>query len=572
MEKRKQKGITLIALAITIIVLIILALIGLGTIFGDGGILKSSEASMGVQANSAKRDEELANAYVADTQNSGSKKELRLAVSQKVTSNPLTEGKYGKGEQITYEVTIENTGKIDLVDVKVRDTLERPDGTTTVPGNSGEEIKTIPELGVGEQETYNITHTVTEEDLGGTLNNKIVAQGTSAENPGDTVERESNSQVETKENEANLDIRKEILNKPKRGYYKEGEEIQYRIYLTNTGNVKIESFKITDTVTTKGEGAYYEFTKLTYPEGQEYIDVGQTGYIDYTYTVKKEDIGKKITNSATIAATVPPVPKGEKEPEVEVPTEPEEEINPHLTVTKVATTKPANGTAYALGETIKYQITVTNDGNLTITNVVVTDELTGDQWTVESLEPGASKTFETEYEVTQVDILAGSVVNVATATGTSPDPDEPDVPVDPGENEVPTGPKNGHLTVAKDTTSRPANGDTYVVGETIKYEITVINDGNLTITDILVEDELTGNTGEKGWTIESLAPGESQTFEAKYVVTQEDILAGSVVNVAIATGTSPDPNKPDVPVDPGEIEVPTEPKKRTLNNKQSYNK
>ena len=88
---------------------------------------------------------------------------------------------------------------------------------------------------------------------------------------------------------------------------------------------------------------------------------------------------------------------------------------------------------YALGEEITYEITVTNDGNLTITNITVTDELTGDNWPVKSLAPGASATFEAKHTVTEEDAKAGTVLNVATATGKSPDPDEPEVPVEPGK-------------------------------------------------------------------------------------------------------------------------------------------
>ena len=57
--------------------------------------------------------------------------------------------------------------------------------------------------------------------------------------------------------------------------------------------------------------------------------------------------------------------------------------------------------------------------------------------------------------VTEADILAGSVKNVATATGTSPDPENPEVPVTPGEEEDETEDKNGHLTINKVTTSTP---------------------------------------------------------------------------------------------------------------------
>jgi uncharacterized repeat protein (TIGR01451 family) len=42
----------------------------------------------------------------------------------------------------------------------------------------------------------------------------------------------------------------------------------------------------------------------------------------------------------------------------------------------VTTSTPANGAGYILGEEITYKITVTNDGNLTITDITLTDELT----------------------------------------------------------------------------------------------------------------------------------------------------------------------------------------------------
>ena len=53
-----------------------------------------------------------------------------------------------------------------------------------------------------------------------------------------------------------------------------------------------------------------------------------------------------------------------------------EDPNGHLTITNVVTSIPASGTGYALGEEIHYKITVTNNGNLTITNINVEDEVT----------------------------------------------------------------------------------------------------------------------------------------------------------------------------------------------------
>ena len=231
--------------------------------------------------------------------------------------------------------------------------------------------------------------------------------------------------------------------------------------------------------------------------------------------------------------------------------EPTEDKNGHLTVTKETTSKAAaEDGKYALGEKITYKITALNDGNLTITDITVTDELTGDEWTIDSLAPNASKEFTTSYKVTEADILAGEVLNVATAKGTSPDPDKTDVPVEPGKDPEPTEDKNDHMTVTKTTTSKPANTEGYLVGEKIEYQIVVTNDGNMTMKNITVTDELTGDE----WKIDSLAPNESKEFTTSYVVKETDVEAGKVVNVATAKGT--DPEDKEVPGEPGTDEEP----------------
>ena len=238
----------------------------------------------------------------------------------------------------------------------------------------------------------------------------------------------------------------------------------------------------------------------------ESVAPGETITTTATYTVTEADlIAGSFVN--TVTATAGDLTKTATVTiELEIPSS-------HLTVTKVTTsTAAAESGRYALGETITYRITVTNDGKLTITDITVTDELTGDAWAITSLAPGESKDFTASYTVTEADVLAGKVLNVATATGTSPDPNTPDVPVTPGEDEEPTEGAEGHLTVTKVTTSVPANGTAYVLNEEITYKITVTNDGQLTITDITVTDELTGDA----WAIASLAPGESKDFTASY--------------------------------------------------------
>ncbi|MBO4677531.1 MAG: S-layer homology domain-containing protein, partial [Oscillospiraceae bacterium] len=336
-----------------------------------------------------------------------------------------------------------------------------------------------------------------------------------------------------------------------------GETIEYKITVTNDGNLTITNVKVVD-----------ELTGLS--ETIDSLAPGESKEFTTSYVVTEADIlNGSVKNEATAnGENESDDPTDPGDDDVDDPTE---DPDGHITIEKVTTSKPANGESYALGEKITYKITVTNDGNLTVKDVTVTDELTGDSWTIASLAPDESKEFTAEYEVTEADVLAGEVVNVATAKGTSPDPDEPEVPVDPGEDPEPTEDKNGHLTIEKVTTSKPENGEKYVVGEKITYKITVTNDGNLTITDITVEDELTGDC----WTIASLAPDESKEFTAEYVVTEADAKVGEVVNVATAKGTSPDPDEPDVPVTPGEdpepVEEPDDKVERTITYKDSAN-
>ena len=97
----------------------------------------------------------------------------------------------------------------------------------------------------------------------------------------------------------------------------------------------------------------------------------------------------------------------------------------------------------------------------------------------------ATATFT--HTVTEQDVLAGSVVNVATATGKTPDGEDLDENVTPGEDEQPTESTSGHLNVTKKPTREaPKNG--YALGDEISYTITVINDGNQTVSNIKVTD------------------------------------------------------------------------------------
>ena len=58
-------------------------------------------------------------------------------------------------------------------------------------------------------------------------------------------------------------------------------------------------------------------------------------------------------------------------------------------------------------------------------DIKVEDPLTKDTWSIESLQPGESKTWTTSYVVTEADQVKGSVVNDVTASAKTSTGDDP---------------------------------------------------------------------------------------------------------------------------------------------------
>ncbi|MGN8060015.1 DUF7507 domain-containing protein, partial [Pedobacter sp. 22163] len=207
------------------------------------------------------------------------------------------------------------------------------------------------------------------------------------------------------------------------------------------------------------------------------------------------------------------------------------------------------------GDRINYTFVVTNTGNVTLTNVTVTDaNATISGGPIASLAVGASdnSTFTGFHTLTQAEIDNGGVFNVATATGkdpkdkpvttTSVDP-TPLSPTDPNYPVTPPTPAcpgctvtpivhTGAMTLAKDGSYNDFNTNGKVdAGDRIDYTFVVTNTGNVTLTNVTVTD---ANATISGGPIASLAVGASDnsTFTGFHTLTQAEIDNGGVFNVA----------------------------------------
>ncbi|WP_035456925.1 DUF7507 domain-containing protein, partial [Algoriphagus terrigena] len=217
---------------------------------------------------------------------------------------------------------------------------------------------------------------------------------------------------------------------------------------------------------------------------------------------------------------------------------------------------------------VTYEIKVTNTGDVELTGIEVSDDLTGDTWTIASLAPGATWTETAQLEIDQELIDGGCVTNTATAVvylgGDSESGEERTVLVRAVDSVEACFEQNPSIELLKEGIFNDENQDGFGnAGETITYAFTVTNDGNLTLTDITIEDD---KVAVVGGPIATLAPGASDntTFTASYMLTQEDIDNGFVINQALVRGEAPggDPGDPsdditDESSDPTPVEEPS---------------
>ena len=179
-----------------------------------------------------------------------------------------------------------------------------------------------------------------------------------------------------------------------------------------------------------------------------------------------------------------------------------------------------------LGDVLNYKAAAENSGNVPLTNVTVSDELTG---AVEVICPtlgvGERCEWSGSHGVTQADVDAGEVANTVTAGA--------DDVADEQASQSTTVAQVRALTLQKTTVVEGFLG----VGERIPYTYRVSNSGTVTLAGtVTIEDDKIGS----GITCEAvpadgLGPGGTVTCRAIYTIEQADVDGAEVVNTASAT-------------------------------------
>ena len=521
-------------------------------------------------------------------------------IPDKKAEDENIESNYNLGDKIEFTITVKNVSIYDVENVIVTDANAEIKAGNGYTVSADKHTATIAIIAAKSEIRIKALHTVTSEDiLAGKVGN--VANVTWKDGETTVTKTVDDDTTKLTPPDVKLTVTKtsDWEGKATGAKPELGTKITYTITVKNDGNVPYTNVNFTDLLQNSDASVTGEIpTYGTLPVNEE-----KSFTVEYIVTeadLLKESINNKVTAEADeieytyyegeTEKTGKATPKGEDEV-----TDRTDDAKASTISTKTTTSTPANEKGYELGETITYDIVVTNDGNLTVTSIEVVDNLEGAEIkagsgydvvngkaVIAELKPGESVTVKVEYVVTEADVLAGKVVNNATVTGKGPGTDpEPD---EPGTDD-PTDEPKATLEIVKAVEGDPKNGTSYALGEKITYTLTVKvgADNNVTVKDIRVIDTLLTKANvdsgaveiKGGYTLNAtgeielpdMAPGaDDVVITYTYKVQESDLGSGkygSVHNAAKVQGTTPDldpenPNpKPDDPKDGDDNDTPT---------------
>ena len=372
---------------------------------------------------------------------------------------------------------------------------------------------------------------------------------------------------------------------------KVGDTIVWNITVTNSGKAA-GSATLVDSI--EGVKIYSVTDSGDKTEVTGRVSVPANDSLSYVaeYTVTTADKGKTLSNTITLYNDDGSPIGSDTAPGVKVENIDVEKVLTGIYAPNSTTAK--TGTTAEVGDTIKWTITVTNNGDEAVTIGTPTDVLTVDgtpvasslvtistsavdsdgKYTIPGKVEGkdaSSIVFTVEYTVRAED-LNKQISNSATVNGVS----------DTADDTVNVGATPG-LSVTK-----TVNKTSVTVGDKIIYTITVKNTGNVDLTNVNVVEafggdfskifDLTGATKAStfnGFVIGELKAGETKEITFSYKTTKRETLTNSV-EVSARNPANPDggtvtdsAKSPDVTVKSEPI-TPVGPSKPQLNYEDHY--
>ena len=495
----------------------------------------------------------------------------REAVADLVTVKTLAslDDTPAEGDTVTFQIEVTNNGTAQATNVTLTDSL--PTGLTytadTAPaGTSYDEatgLWTIVSIDSGDTVTITISGTVDVGAGGDTIINVTTAAAGDQTDP--STAGDDLVEAIVVENIADLVTVKTLTSGDDTPA--EGDTITFQIEVSNNGAAQAKNVSLTDQLPTgitlignsPSQGSYDagtgEWTIGT-------INGGTSATITLTGTVDVGEGGNTIVNVTTAATGDQDDPSTDGDDLVEAI------VVENLADLVTVKTLTSGDDTPAEGDTVTFQIEVTNNGAAQATNVSLSDSLptgitlTGNTpsqgsynagtglWTIGTINSGTSATITL---TGMVDVGEGgnTITNVTTAA-TTVDQIDPSTVGDDLEEQVEIE-NLADLVTVKTLASGNSNPSQ---GEIVTFEIEVTNNGaaqatNVSLTDLLPAGlTATANNGTTSagsydaatglWTIGTLNNGETVTLTIEGQINRGQ--TGSITNVTTAaTGDQPDP-------------------------------
>ena len=350
------------------------------------------------------------------------------------------------GAAVTFTLTVTNSGPDAATNVEVTDTLPNgyqyvassiSGGSTSDDSNAASLKWTIANLanGATAQLTYQATVMAT-----GSYKNTAEVTASDQPDPDSTVDNDDGDQSEDDEASVTLTptplIDLALTKTASTVAAVIGDTVTYSLALTNNGPSDATGVSVEDdlpaelsydtgTASDSGSlsGGNLVWAGLT-------VSAGTTKTL--TYDVTANSAGNSVINIAQVTAANET--DSDSTPNNDAGNQLEDDeaaatisisatfvATPSLTLSKTGTLNDDDGTSgVSVGDTISYAFTVTNTGNVAVTDVTLADTgATVSGGPIASLAVGASdsSTFTASYTITQTDIDAGTYTNTATVTG-----------------------------------------------------------------------------------------------------------------------------------------------------------
>ena len=252
--------------------------------------------------------------------------------------------------------------------------------------------------------TYTVDYVVTQADSNrGSVTNVVTASAETdnPNNPNPAGQDEITTPVETQTPSLVITKTADITSGAVAG-----DVITYTIVATNSGTAELTNVAIADPLTADA----WTIAQLAPGASQTFTT---------TYTVTLADMAAgAVVNTVTGSADNPTDTPTNVTPDTETTVT----VTPAagMSINKTILGTAANSQFYVQGEEITYQVSVTNTGNVELTNIVLSDTLVPLD-SIATLAPGATRDITYTYTVTADDVEAGFVTNTVTGIGSVPD-------------------------------------------------------------------------------------------------------------------------------------------------------